>query len=106
MVKNVNYDDGKSKIEVAFELLVLRGLDVQLPASSLENLDLDDLEEFAAHCVNLCKTLSSTGENSSQATITKRPQNESLFLLEEDDRDDEDIDDNDDADGDGEIIIG
>ena len=64
MVRDVNYDDGtSSKIEVAFDLLVLRGVALTDLSTGIEKLDLDDLEEFAEHCVLLCEDISRRRES-------------------------------------------
>ena len=64
MVRNVNYDDGtSSKIEVAFDLLVLRGVALTDMSTGIEKLDIDDLEEFAEHCELLCEDISRRRES-------------------------------------------
>ena len=94
MVRNVDFDDGtSSKIEVAFDLLVLRGIALSGQSTGIEKLDVEDLEEFAEHCALLCEDISRRRESPTEIiyddTALPQPNDKKGLTFE----DDEDVDD-------------
>lgn len=69
----------------------------------LENLNLDDMEEFAEHCITMCdkltKTVRGSGSNSVVEVVGEHSYEEDD--MQEDDDDDDDDDDTEDDDDEG-----
>ena len=55
MIQNFDIDKGKSPVETALDLLVLRAQS-EKDENALENFEFDDLDEFSEHCISLCES--------------------------------------------------
>ena len=66
MIQNFDIDKGKSPVETALDLLVLRAQS-EKDENALENFEFDDLDEFSEHCISLCES-EKRGASSSDAT--------------------------------------